>query len=76
MGSNSLTDQQHAIDAMRQAYDQQRMQTGSGDIRRDINSVNDRLKGVEGFLKYAADVDPNFKKLLVGWRARDRIGLK
>lgn len=34
-----------------------------------------RLIEMEDFLKYAADVDPNFEKLLAGWRARKRIGL-
>ncbi len=39
-------------------------------------NLSTRLDQLEDFIRYAADVSPDFNKLLVGWRARKRLGIE
>jgi len=52
------------------APDTRQQQIASG-----IDHLEKRLVDVEEFIKYAADISPEFEKLLTGYRARKRIGL-
>lgn len=61
-----------AYDPLRRQYEAQ-LRKQSAPLVRD---VGERLEDIEGFIKYAADVDPDFKKLLVGWQVRKRIGIE
>jgi len=68
-------------DILRQKYeahlrDQSMSLDVEGRIRGLIAELEGRFTDMESFIKYAADVDPNFKKLLAGWQACKRIGLK
>lgn len=72
-GLTPAAEQQYQ-DHMRQMQNQQ---VGGIDpkIVSAVEVLENRLIEVEEFIKYAADVDPNFEKLLVGYRARKRIGI-
>ena len=49
------------------------------DVTREVSRIlkeqGERLAQLEQFVNYAADVDPNFKRLSAGFKARDRLGI-
>jgi hypothetical protein len=61
--------------AMRQMQAQQ-AQDPMYAIRREIEKLQDDMREFDEFLIYAAKVDPNVERLLAGFKAKKRMGIK
>ena len=45
-------------------------------VMRELDKLRKDVKDLHGFIEYAAEVSPEVKAYMAGWRAKGRIGIK